>query len=137
MSFQARIRAAMARKSWVAEPTVLLDKWEEKYGTAATPSRQTFYSWFKATPPKIEPRKLFKLGELLDVNPAWLALESDHMAKPFTPGQDLQEFLDAYRHLGPKGREALVREASNEARKLLDVQDEASVAKPYKKVPTR
>lgn len=137
MSFAARIRGAMARKTWAQEPMTLMEKWAEKYGDKRTPSRQTFYAWFKAVPPKIEPEKLFDLGELLDVNPAWLALKSDDMSRPFTPGIELAEFLDAYRNLGPKGRDALVNEATKEARKLLDVQGEASIARPYKKTPAR
>ena len=137
MSFRARIRGAMARKGWDAEAMTLMEQWEEKFGEENTPSRQAFYAWFKADDPKIDHEKLFDLADLLDVNPRWLTLKSDDMARPFTPGMELKEFLDAYDHLGPKGRDALIKEVNREARKLLDVQEEASIAKPYKKATTR
>jgi len=136
LSFKARIRAAMTRKGWAAEPMILMEKWADKFGPDETPSRQTFYAWFKADEPRIEPEKLFDLGDLLDVNPKWLVLKSDDMSRPFTPGMHLREFLDAYEHLGPEGREELIQEANREARKLLRVQKSGTVADPFKKTRT-
>lgn len=136
MTFKARITASMTRKTWGKDAMTLREKWEEKYGAAKTPSRQTFYAWLKADNPRIEPEKLFDLGELLDVNPAWLALKSDNMTRPITPGDDLSEFLDAYKHLNKEGREELMDEANREARKQLRIHKYGTAADPFKKTRT-
>jgi hypothetical protein len=137
-SFKGRIRAAMSRHGW---PTardgrdiavlVLRDQWEKYFKSkpsVVTPSRPTFYDWLKHKDPKISPRNLFLLSDVLNVNARWLALNEGSMAKPIMAEMEAQELFDAWDNLGPAAREELIKEAQ----KLLRVQGTATPASPFK-----
>jgi hypothetical protein len=138
VSFNGRIRAAMARRSWPTNRdgkdiavVVLRTKWIEFFRSrkdVKTPSRPTFYDWFKHSKPKISPRNLFLLSDLLDVNARWLALNDSSMAKPIIPDMEIQSLIDAWNNLSPVAREELIQEAN----KLLRVQGTPSKAQPFK-----
>lgn len=137
VSFHGRIRAAMARHGWPTNRegkdiavVVLRSKWAEFFkgrSDAKTPSRPTFYDWMKHRDPKISPKNLFLLSDLLNVNARWLALNTGSMAKPITQDMEIQRLVDAWLSLSPTAREELIKEAD----KLLRVQG-TSVASPFR-----
>ena len=120
----------MQIKLWEPTPGELARRWKLKHGEALTPTRQTFYVWFKQSTAKITPDNLFLLADLLDVNARWLvfytAQNRDHMGKPLFPTPEMRRLLDSYAALGEAGREVLIEEAT----KLLRVQG-PSAANPY------
>jgi hypothetical protein len=138
VSFSGRIRAAMTRCSWPTKRDgrdiavlVLRSKWAEFFkgkANAKTPSRPTFYDWLRHKEPKISPKNLFLLSDLLNVNARWLALNQGSMSKPITPDMEIQTVVDAWNNLSPAAREELVKEAE----KLLRVQGTTSAASPFK-----
>lgn len=137
-SFKGRIRAAMSRHGWTTNREgrdvavlVLMAKWAEFYKgkpSVRTPSRPTFYDWMKHKEPKISPKNLFLLSDVLNVNARWLALNEGSMAKPIFAEMEAQELFDAWDNLGPAAREELVKEAQ----KLLRVQGKPTPASPFK-----
>jgi hypothetical protein len=137
-SFKGRIRAAMTRRGWTTSRDgrdiavlVLMAKWAEFYkgkSSVRTPSRPTFYDWLKHKEPKIAPRNLFLLSDVLNVNARWLALNEGSMAKPIMAEMEAQELFDAWDNLGPAAREELIKEAQ----KLLRVQGTPTPASPFK-----
>ena len=108
---------------------VLMDRWEKHFKgrKISVPSRPTFYDWTKHKDPKISPRNLFWLSDLLEVNARWLGFNEGSMAKPMEADEELQPLLDAWRHLKGPARAKLVREAND----LLQVQGITSPAFPF------
>jgi hypothetical protein len=137
MSFKGRIRAAMTRQGWPTSRdgrdiavVVLRTRWKEHFKgikDVTLPSRPTFYDWLGSDKPKISPRNLFLLSDLLNVNARWLATKDKGMSKPIYPDDEIQPLIDAWGALNPAAREELVREAN----KLLRVQGVPSAANPF------
>lgn len=131
MTFSDRIKTAMQAKGWNPKPSDLMRQWNEKYPKHEI-SRTTANEWMGAKKPKITPKNLFMLADLLDVNARWFALmgnaDRDSMTKPKFLDPDLRRVTDAYDALLPGFREDLVKEAN----RLLARQDEASKAHPFK-----
>jgi hypothetical protein len=137
MSFKGRIRAAMTRQGWPTSRdgrdiavVVLRTKWKDYFKgakDAPTPSRPAFYDWLGSDKPRISPKNLFLLSDLLNVNARWLATRERGMSKPIYPDDEIQPLIDAWGALNPAAREELVREAN----KLLRVQGVPSAANPF------
>lgn len=91
-------------------------------------NRQTVHKWVNGDVDALEVDLLFRLAEVLDMNPRWLATREGGPQAPRPLSMEDQRVLDLYRSLKPGVRNSWVQ--SGDA--LLSASGEPSVAQPFK-----
>lgn len=72
--------------------------------------RQTVHRWLQESADNISPRLLFKVADVLEYSPRWLATGEGNPSPPIEVAKNALEAADVWRDLSTEGRDAWVRQ---------------------------
>lgn len=107
-----RIRIGMVQAG-ITNPTELARKMKA--------NRQTVHRWVNGEGDKITPRLLFRMADILKVNPRWLALGEGSPTMPTDPSLEESEALALFRALPEAGKQAWLSQGRDLGRLLAPV----------------
>lgn len=95
-------------------------------------NRQTVHKWLSGEVSAIEPEHLFKLAELLEVDPKWLATQKGDPQPPERVTPELRQLIATYNALGERDQRLLQKHGTS----MLEETGKTSPAQPFKQQPT-